>query len=43
MQAVADALSLLANILMARNTAQMQAILDNTENICGRYLCRLIH
>jgi predicted DNA-binding ribbon-helix-helix protein len=28
MQAVADALSLLANIVMAWNTAQMQAILD---------------
>ena len=28
MQAVADALSLLANIVMAWNTAQMQAVLD---------------
>jgi hypothetical protein len=29
MQAVADALSLLANILMAWNTAQMQQVLDH--------------
>jgi hypothetical protein len=29
MQAVADALSLLANILMAWNTAQMQLVLDH--------------
>jgi hypothetical protein len=29
MQAVADALSLLANIVMAWNTAKMQAILDH--------------
>jgi TnpA family transposase len=32
MQAVADALSLLANIVMAWNTAQMQAILDRWAN-----------
>ena len=32
MQAVADALSLLANIVMARNTAQMQAVLDRWAN-----------
>ena len=29
MQAVADALSLLANILMAWNTAQMQQVMDH--------------
>jgi TnpA family transposase len=28
MQAVADALSLMANIVMAWNTSQMQAVLD---------------
>ena len=32
MQAVADALSLLANIVMAWNTAQMQAVLDRWAN-----------
>jgi predicted DNA-binding ribbon-helix-helix protein len=32
MQAVADALSLLANIVMAWNTAQMQTILDRWAN-----------
>ena len=32
MQAVADALSLLANIVMAWNTAQMQAVLDRWSN-----------
>jgi TnpA family transposase len=32
MQAVADALSLLANIVMAWNTAQMQAVLDRWKN-----------
>ena len=32
MQAVADALGLLANILMAWNTAQMQAVLDRWAN-----------
>lgn len=32
MQAVADALSLLANIVMAWNTAQIQAILDRWAN-----------
>ncbi|VTU45596.1 Transposase, TnpA family (plasmid) [Variovorax sp. SRS16] len=32
MQAVADALSLLANIVMAWNTAQMQAVLDRWTN-----------
>jgi hypothetical protein len=32
MQAVADALSLLANIVMAWNTAQMQAILNHWAN-----------
>jgi hypothetical protein len=32
MQAVADALSLLANIVMAWNTAQMQAVIDRWNN-----------
>jgi len=32
MQAVADALSLLANIVMAWNTSQMQAVLDRWSN-----------
>ena len=32
MQAVADALSLLANIVMAWNTAQMQTVLDRWKN-----------
>lgn len=32
MQAVADALSLLANIVMAWNTAQMEAVLDRWAN-----------
>lgn len=32
MQAVADALSLLANVVMAWNTAQMQAVLDRWSN-----------
>ena len=32
MQAVADALSLLANIIMAWNTTQMQAVLDRWAN-----------
>ena len=32
MQAVADALSLLANIIMAWNTTQMQAVLDRWSN-----------
>ena len=32
MQAVADALSLLVNIVMAWNTAQMQAVLDRWAN-----------
>ena len=32
MQAVADALSLLANIVMAWNTTQMQAIIDRWNN-----------
>ena len=32
MQAVADALSLLANIVMAWNTAQMQAVLNRWAN-----------
>ena len=32
MQAVADALSLLANIVMAWNTAQMQTVLDSWAN-----------
>ena len=32
MQAVADALSLLANIVMAWNTAQVQAVLDRWAN-----------
>ncbi len=32
MQAVADALSLLANIVMAWNTAQMQTIVDRWNN-----------
>ena len=32
MQAVADALSLLANIVMAWNTTQMQAVLDRWSN-----------
>ena len=32
MQAVADALSLLANVVMAWNTAQMQAVLDRWAN-----------
>ena len=32
MQAVADALSLLANIVMAWNTAQMQAVVDGWNN-----------
>ncbi len=32
MQAVADALSLLANIVMAWNTAQMQSVLDGWAN-----------
>jgi predicted DNA-binding ribbon-helix-helix protein len=32
MQAVADALSLLANMVMAWNTAQMQAVLDRWAN-----------
>ena len=32
MQAAADALSLLANIVMAWNTAQMQAVLDRWAN-----------
>jgi len=32
MQAVADALSLLANLVMAWNTAQMQAVLDRWAN-----------
>ena len=32
MQAVADALSLLANIVMAWNTAQMQTVLDRWRN-----------
>ncbi len=32
MQAVADALSLLANIVMAWNTAQMQGVLDRWAN-----------
>jgi len=32
MQAVADALSLMANIVMAWNTSQMQAVLDRWSN-----------
>ena len=32
MQAVADALSLLTNIVMAWNTAQMQAVIDRWNN-----------
>jgi len=36
MQAVADALSLLANLVMAWNTAQMQAVLDRWANRAGR-------
>ena len=32
MHAVADALSLLANVVMAWNTAQMQAVLDRWSN-----------
>jgi TnpA family transposase len=38
MQAVADALSLMANIVMAWNTSQMQAVL-----IAGRTAARSFH
>jgi len=37
MQAVADALSLLANIVMAWNTAQMQAVLNRWANRSNSY------
>ena len=36
MQAVADALSLLANLVMAWNTAQMQSVLDRWSQGRGR-------